>query len=63
MGVFGVARLGSIHNIDNFPPEPERAAKARRAVVASNNKKVHEPLCCAVCTRCHKRRLCNRLLA
>ena len=29
----------------------------------NNNKSTHEPLCCAVCTRCHKRRLCNRLLA
>ena len=37
MGVYGVARLGSIHNIYNVPLEPERAAKARRAVVASAN--------------------------
>ena len=35
MGVYGVARLGSIHNTYNVPSEPERAAKARRAVVAS----------------------------
>ena len=35
MGVCGVARLGSIHNTYNVPSEPERAAKARRAVVAS----------------------------
>ena len=28
-------RLGSIHNTYNVPSEPERAAKARRAVVAS----------------------------
>ena len=27
--------LGSIHNTYNRPSEPERAAKARRAVVAS----------------------------
>ena len=27
--------LGSIHNTYNVPSEPERAAKARRAVVAS----------------------------
>ena len=31
-------RLGSIHNIYNVPLEPERAAKARRAVVASDYK-------------------------
>ena len=36
MGVYGVARLGSIHNTYNVPSEPERAAKARRAVVASH---------------------------
>ena len=30
--------LGSIHNIYNVPMEPERAAKARRAVVASVSK-------------------------
>ena len=35
MGVYGVARLGSIHNTYNVPSEPERATKARRAVVAS----------------------------
>ena len=35
MGVYGVARLGSIHNTYHVPLEPERAAKARRAVVAS----------------------------
>ena len=40
MGVYGVARLGSIHNTYNVPSEPERAAKARRAVVASMYKNV-----------------------
>ena len=30
-------RLGSMHNTYNVPSEPERAAKARRAVVASAN--------------------------
>ena len=35
MGVYGVARLGSMHNTYNVPSEPERATKARRAVVAS----------------------------
>ena len=35
MGVYGVARLGSIHNTYDVPSEPERAAKARRAIVAS----------------------------
>ena len=32
--------LGSIHNTYNVPSEPERAAKARRAVVASMYKNV-----------------------
>ena len=31
--------LESIHNTYNVPSEPERAAKARRAVVASNKAK------------------------
>ena len=42
MGVYGVARLGSIHNTYDVPSEPERAAKARRAVVASNLKSKHD---------------------
>ena len=29
MGVYGVARLGSIHNTYNVPSELERAAKGR----------------------------------
>ena len=46
MGVYGVTRLGSIHNNYNVPSEPERAAKARRAVVASTeiNRESASPL-------------------
>ena len=45
--------------LENFPLDSVRIWLKEKCP----SKSTHEPLCCAVCTRCHKRRLCNRLLA